>query len=46
MIAIEISDLKPGKAVRSNSNPTKIVKDLKTYLLYLYATTIIGLCQM
>ena len=29
MIAKEISNLKPGKAVRSNDIPTKIIKDFK-----------------
>ena len=34
MIAKEISNLKPGKAVRSNDILTNIMKDFEAYLLY------------
>ena len=44
MIAKEISNLKPGKEIRSNDIPTKIIKALKIYLLHLYTTIIISPC--
>ena len=36
MIAKEISDLKSGKAVRSNDIPTKIIKEFKRLICYIY----------
>ena len=36
MIAKKISNLKPAKAVRSNDIPTKIIKDFKRLIWYIY----------